>query len=96
MKKFKKKFLLTGLALAVPLVGAIASTCSEVGQDSPTPPPGGSGGSSGGSSTGSGGSAGGSSTGSGGSSGGSSTGSGGSTMMKNNNENILEHLPDFL
>ena len=33
MKKFKKKFLLTGLALAVPLVGAIALACSEVSQD---------------------------------------------------------------
>ncbi|CDN40660.1 hypothetical protein [Mycoplasma amphoriforme] len=41
MKKFKKKFLLTGLALAVPLVGAIASACSEVSQDGPTPPTGG-------------------------------------------------------
>ena len=41
MKKFKKKFLLTGLALAVPLVGVIASACSEVSQDGSTPPPGG-------------------------------------------------------
>ena len=38
MKKFKKKFVLTGLALAVPLVVAIASACSEVSQDGPTPP----------------------------------------------------------
>ena len=37
--KSKKKFLLTGLALAVPLVGAIVSACSEVSQDSPTNPP---------------------------------------------------------
>ena len=39
MKKFKKKFLLTGLALAVPLLGAIASACSEVSQDGPITPP---------------------------------------------------------
>ena len=39
MKKFKKKFLLTGLALAVPLVGVIASACSEVSQYGPTTPP---------------------------------------------------------
>lgn len=39
MQKSKKKFLITGLALAVPLVGAIASACSEVSQDSPTNPP---------------------------------------------------------
>ena len=40
MKKFKKKFLLTGLALAVPLVGAIASACSEVSQDQQPQQPG--------------------------------------------------------
>ena len=34
MKKFKKNVLLTGLALAVPLVGVIASACSEVDQGS--------------------------------------------------------------
>ena len=86
MKKFKKKFLLTGLALAVPLVGVIASACSEVSQDGPTPPPGGN----------NGGTAGQSGSGSGGTAGQSGSGSGGSSMMKKNIENILEHLPDFL
>ena len=61
MKKFKKKFLLTGLVLAVPLVGAIASACSEVSQGEDRTPP--------------------------------SGGSGNSTMMKSNNDNILENLP---
>ena len=36
MAKSKKKFLLTSLALAVPLVVTITSACSEIGLTSPT------------------------------------------------------------
>lgn len=38
MTKSKKKFLLTSLALAVPLVVTITSACSEIGLTSPKTP----------------------------------------------------------